>query len=170
MINENIKANKYASAIFKSYSDRDGALKELSDKVDMINQKGIKGFLSNPKVPKEDKIKLMSKDIKILKEFFNLISKMGDILLIPLIEEHLINFVHRSRGIIKATVHVTSKVSDEDLTYIREFFEKSLNKKIIFTKIVNENLIAGIKIEIVGQIIDYSIQNDLNKISNLKVK
>lgn len=170
MINKNIKANKYASAVFRSYSNRDDVLKEVRKKVEMINEKSIRGFLSNPKVLEKDKLKLISKDIKVLKEFFNLLARMGDILLTPLIEEHLINFINRSRGIIKANIYVTSNLSDKDIDHLNKFLEEKFNKKILFTKIVDNSLIAGVKIEIAGQIIDYSIKNDLNKISNLKVK
>ena len=95
--------------------------------------------------------------------FFRLLKKKNRLNLLPSIASYFQEIVDDNSGIVRG--EVTAAVSIEnDLSDIESSLSKKLNKKVILSSKIDENIIAGIKIRIGDRLFDGTVKSKLNKL------
>ena len=74
--------------------------------------------------------------------------------------------MNRDENVLEAKIYSPFKLSDEQITAIKEAFHKRTNKQIIAKTYIDESLIAGLKVIIDGTLYEYSIASELNDIKD----
>ena len=95
--------------------------------------------------------------------FFRLLKKKNRLNLLPSIASYFQEIVDDNSGIVRG--EVTAAVSIEnDFSDIESSLSKKLNKKVILSSKIDENIIAGIKIRIGDRLFDGTVKSKLNKL------
>ena len=74
--------------------------------------------------------------------------------------------IDKDENILEAKIYTPFKLSDSQLTAIKESFHKKTNKQIVAKEYIDKSLIAGLKIIIDGTLYEYSISSQLEAIKN----
>ena len=95
--------------------------------------------------------------------FLRLLKKKNRLNLLPSIASYFQEIVDDNAGIVRG--EVTAAVSiEKDLSDIESSLSKKLNKKVILSSTIDENIIGGIKIRIGDRLFDGTVKSKLNKL------
>lgn len=74
--------------------------------------------------------------------------------------------IDKDENILEAKIYTPFKLTDKQLSAIKESFHKKTNKQIVAKEYIDKSLIAGLKIIIDGTLYEYSISSQLESIKN----
>jgi len=95
--------------------------------------------------------------------FLRLLKKKNRLNLLPSIASYFQEIVDDNAGIVRG--EVTAAVSiEKDLSDMESSLSKKLNKKVILSSTIDENIIGGIKIRIGDRLFDGTVKSKLNKL------
>ncbi len=164
-----LTSKRYAQAVFEIAKEQDRLeewrtdLKKISE---LTGQAEVLFFLSNPKVPFEDKAKLVRETLKAdtsplaINLAYLLISKgkIGNAKQITSEYEHLVDAYH---GIKHAQITTAVSVDDSTKKMLTERLEALIGKRISINVKVDPDVLGGFVARIEDRLIDFSLRNKL---------
>jgi F-type H+-transporting ATPase subunit delta len=169
-----VVAKNYAKALFLATKKADIVEKTLSE-LELFKQNFSVSFaheLKNPVISKNDLDKIIQ-DVadkfnlgKLTSNFFSSIVRNRRLHLFPEIYEEFARLVRMQKNILDVELIVVSKPEESQLNRIKSLIEKKYPDKNISIKIIKkEKILGGLQIKIGSEVIDASLQNQLNKLS-----
>ncbi|MEG0315158.1 MAG: ATP synthase F1 subunit delta [Erysipelotrichaceae bacterium] len=168
-------AKAYADAIYL-IGQEDNKTKEYNEELKMIceineNNLELIQVMSSPKINKDEKKELLVNiykdkiDIHILNFMKLLVDKnhYKELVKIGMLFEKQ---YYEDEGIAIANVASALELDDMEIEQLKKMLEAKTNKKIIMKVIVDKRVIAGIRVEINGEVMDNTIATKLEKIKN----
>jgi F-type H+-transporting ATPase subunit delta len=95
--------------------------------------------------------------------FFRLLKKKNRLNLLPSIASYFQEILDDNSNVVRGEV-IAAVPIDNDLSDIENSLSKKLNKKVILSSTIDENIIAGIKIRIGDRLFDGTVKSKLNKL------
>ena len=95
--------------------------------------------------------------------FFRLLKKKNRLNLLPSIASYFQEIVDDNSDIVRGEVIAAVSI-EADLPSIESSLSKKLNKKVILSSSIDENIIGGIKIRIGDRLFDGTVKSKLNKL------
>ena len=138
ILKKNPDLYSFLNSPFNSFKDKEAALNNIFDEV-IVSE--VRLFI---------KMLINNKMLANLKE----IRKIYD------------ELIDKDENILEAKIYTPFKLSDSQLTAIKESFHKKTNKQIVAKEYIDKSLIAGLKIIIDGTLYEYSISSQLEAIKN----
>lgn len=142
-------------------------LRDLFDK----NPKFLQLF-DSPFISIESKYQIIEEDFKdfdkILINFLKIITHDGLIKYIHTLYREYKHLYNHKFNILEGIIYTPYNLDDKEISKICNVFEKKLNSKVVFKVIIDERIIAGIKVLVNDTIYDYTLNTKLDEIkSNL---
>ncbi|MCX7087234.1 MAG: F0F1 ATP synthase subunit delta [Methylococcales bacterium] len=162
-------ARPYATAVFKRAKETDTLVnwsKSLAFLSAVISDKEISAVLDNPKVV-TDQLSALMLDIcqgQIEGEsenFLKLLIQNGRLSLAPLIAVQFEQYKADHDGYVDVEVLTAFAFSQDEQKKFSSTLEKTLNKKVHMTVIVDKSLIGGVLVRAGDRVIDGSIRGQL---------
>lgn len=166
-------AKRYGSAIFQLAEEKD-AVNDLQKDILLIQEsfldKELIEFLSHPKIPLSDKIKMLEEALservgQDLLGLLVLILKKNRQHYISEILTEVLDMIDTYQGKVKAYIESVDELSTEKKKQIIDQLEKSTDKKIIPEYRIDKTLIGGLFIRIGDRVIDNSIKGHMHSMS-----
>lgn len=163
----------YALALY-SIAKRDGQIEKYSSDLDFLcelfdkNEKLAK-FLSSPMIEKKEKERLLEENVKDkislpVFAFLTVLIKRKAIKYLPEIKAEYQHHYNKEHGILEGRIYTPFELSDKTLEKVTEVFSEKYQKKVIFHVILDERVIAGMRIYVDDTLYDYSIDTKLNQV------
>lgn len=130
----------------------------------------LKKLFDNPNITKEDKKGLIEKIFKYDEMFISFLKVLVENNRFSLIEEIFLEYSKLANEYLKieeAEIISAAKLTDNELSDIREMLEKKLNKRVEITQKTDEKLMAGIRVILKNEVIDNSMETKLNNLKNI---
>ncbi len=126
-------------------------------------------FLSSPMIEKKEKDRLLEENIKDnvslpVFAFLNVLIKRKAIKYLPDIQKEYQHHYNREHGILEGRIYTPFELSDKTLEKVSEVFSEKYQKKVLFHVILDERVIAGMRIYVDDTLYDYSIDTKLNQV------
>ncbi|MDF9825722.1 F-type H+-transporting ATPase subunit delta [Breznakia sp. PF5-3] len=173
-----LAAVRYSQALFelgKEEKKLDVFKKDLEniDNVILENQE-LSQVLKHPQVEKEDRKAILVKIFKdvdpLIINFLKLLVDRNRFQSIHEIKKDYIHLYNEFNGIEIAYVYSAKSLDDEELSSIVKILEKRFDKKIEVKTRIDETLLAGIRIKVHGEVLDNTIENQMNRMKEQVVK
>jgi len=172
-------SRRYADAFFSLASDM-GKIDEFYDEAvfiyESISSNGeFMKVLLHPDILSENKFAMLEKIFKgkVSDEFISLFSLMlkknRESELCATLEEFT-DMVLKHKGITTAFVYSAAKLSEEQLSAIKEKLSVNLNKQVNIKTETDSSLIGGVKICVDGHVIDGTIKKQLDELKQNLLK
>ena len=166
-------AKNYAKALLVA-ANKNKSIDKVVLELETFKQNFSTSFaheLKNPVISKNDLAKIIEEVTKkfslgaLSSNFFASIVRNRRLNLFPEIYEEFLRLVKQQKNILEVEVIVAVKAQKEQIDKIKSLIEKKYPSKIIAIKeVVREQIIGGFQIKIGSEIIDASLQNQLDKI------
>lgn len=132
-------------------------------------------FLNAVKITKDEKKALIQKVFQdqLDQSFINFIKVLIDKGRIDEIEgilEEYVSLTEQEMGIVRATVYSARTLKDEDLEKIKKALEVKTKKTIRLKNVIKPALLAGIQVKYENQLIDISLQSQLDTLKQRLLK
>jgi F-type H+-transporting ATPase subunit delta len=171
-LKNNLIAKKYSMALANLSLEQNSLDDlELVNSIFLSNRELLE-ILNSPSIDLDSKKKIIQNIFsgKVQAHISNLLLILLEkrrINLIPLLAENyrIIFFAHKNIGI--AQIQSATEFQDHELTEIKNQLEKSFNQEVKISTSINPELIAGLKINISGKVVDSSLKTKLKKIKTL---
>ncbi len=169
-------ADRYSTAVFEAGEDL-GKIKEFYNEFTFLKEvfqgeEKLVEVLKHPKISKKEKKELMNNIFgeNISQELINflyiLIDKNREGYLVDIIEGYE-DLYFDYQGILRVVAVTVKPLKDDAKDRLAEALKAKLNKEIIITNEIDEDIIGGVKLEIEGKLIDGTIQGKLESISKM---
>lgn len=176
-VNKSAKAQDYAKILFEVGEEQDnttGILYELNGLLKM-RVKDVNHLLSLPVIPKEVKVELIDSLEKFeinksVLNFLKILVQRNDFRIIPEIVDEYKSLYQNKQGIEVVSIYTARPLSSNNLDLLVKELENKLNKLVVISSFIEEDLIGGIKIEYDGYEVDNTIKKHLNDFSNYLVR
>jgi len=142
----------------------------LTELMQIIQGSGnLEGFLSHPSFTIYEKVKLIFKSFgknidEETRRILYVLIKNNHVMFLRQIIEEIEKISQVKKGIENVEVKSALRLSEEQKTILQKKISVILDKEILPTFIVEEELIAGFVIKIKGHIIDTSIRSSIEKL------
>ncbi len=172
--NINLVAKKYAEALVELEAS-DKTLSELKlIKKSLEDCPEFKSSLENPSINNETKETILKEILssKVSQNCLNLVNLCVNrrrIAIIPLLAEHYEKAYFNKSNIELAKIESPQKLSSAEIEELKKQLESAFKKEVKIESSTNEELIAGIKINMNNKLIDYSLKSKIKKLKqNIK--
>lgn len=165
-------ARRYARALF-ALADENGALEDvaraLQAVVRLLEVPEVGRVLTGPlgREPKRAILRRIAEDAgapDILRDFLLLLSERDRLVSVAGINTVYGSLLDRRQGIIRAVVRSAAPLSQEALEDITRCFSVLTDKRVVPRVVLEEELIAGIVVEIEGRVYDGSVRAQLDRL------
>ncbi|MEM7165213.1 MAG: ATP synthase F1 subunit delta [Planctomycetota bacterium] len=166
-------AGTYANALLDIGVERNEVEaydEELSGLAELFaSSREFRVFFENPKVPQGDKLNVLNKTLKgkVSEPVLNLLMvlvKRGRQELFGQVSAAYTEALDESRGRTKVTITTASPIDPSLKSELVGLVGKKLNREIVSTERVDENLLGGMTIRIGDTVIDGSVRTKLNRV------
>ena len=163
---------EYAKALFMLAEEEGSCEKVLLDlrcAVAAVKENGsYLELLDTPALPKEEKLKLVDEAFFSLSEsVINLIKilceKRSSRLLPDILKEYE-SLNDEKFGILRVEAISARPMTEEQISQLKEKFEKEKNKTVIISNTVNPEILGGLKLRFSGVQLDGSLKTRLDKL------
>ncbi|GAX89607.1 F0F1 ATP synthase subunit delta [Effusibacillus lacus] len=171
-------AKRYADALFSIAKEQnvvDGMEADLSTVLAALHEyPELKRILQHPAISADVKKRQVNELFgkAISRTALNLLNLLLDRRRedhLEFIYEEYVRLANEHRGQVKAHVETAVPMSENDLNELGEKLGAACGKKLDITSSVNPELIAGVRLQVGGRVIDASIKGQLDRFSqNLK--
>lgn len=161
---------KYARAFTNIHSDKI-TYDDLSNIENLIKflkeEKRLFFYLRLSFIEEEIRILVFNKLLEkfklkeIFQDLFILLMDQNRVSLLIHILEHTVKIIKNKLGIIQFTFYISHELKKEYINTIEKFLENKTGKKIIYKKIIDPSLIAGLKLINDNYLWEYSIKQQL---------
>jgi F-type H+-transporting ATPase subunit delta len=171
-LKNNLIAKKYSEALAE-LSLEQKTLDDLGLVSEIFNtNKELREILNSPSIDINSKKTILSKTFsgsiqELVCKLLLILLEKRRINLVSLLEQNYKNIFYQQKNIGLAQIQSATQFSDNDLNEIRKELEKAFKQDIQISTSVKPELIAGMKINIAGKVIDSSLKTKLKKIKTL---
>ena len=171
-LKNNLIAKKYSEALAE-LSLEQKTLDDLTLVTEVFNSnKELHEILNSPSVDIDSKKSLLTKVFQgtvqdLVSNLLLILLEKRRINLVSLLEQNYKNIFFQQKNIGVAEIQSATEFSSSELNEIRAELEKAFKQDVLITSSVNSDLIAGMKINIAGKVIDNSLKTKLKKIKTL---
>ena len=135
----------------------------------VVRDKDTKAILADPKIPQSTCVSLLlsfldTSDNKALSNFITLLLDNKRIFYISEISEIFDGMRARHKNVRIIEIETSHKLASGQIETLRNLFKNKYKSDIEIEEIVNEDLLAGIKVKIDDEVIDLSLLNRFNQI------
>lgn len=174
-----IVAKKYAQAIF-TIAKKQSKISLIESEINKFCQSLNRSFvveLNNPAISKLDIEKIITQFSapmnfsRLTNDFIITVARNKRISLFPEIYQQFCNLKNINDNIITAKLITLQQLDENQINKIRSIIElKYPSKKIVISQTINNDIAGGLQIRIGSQIIDASLKNEIEQISNALLK
>jgi F-type H+-transporting ATPase subunit delta len=171
-LKNNLIAKKYSEAVAELSLDQK-TLNDLELVCEIFNaNKELREILNSPSVDMHSKKNLISQTFsgniqELICNLILILLEKRRINLVSLLAENYKSIFYQQKNIGLAQIQSASQFSDNELDEIRRELEKTFRQDIQISTSIKPELIAGLKINIAGKVIDSSLKTKLKKIKTL---
>jgi len=171
-LKNNLIAKKYSEALAELSLDS-SILEDLALVSEVFNSNSdLKEVLNSPSIDIESKKSLLTKVFKgsvqeTVSNLLLILLEKRRINLVTLLEQNYKDIFYQQKNIGLAQIQSAEEFSPSELNEIKQELEKAFKQDILVSTTINADLIAGMKINIAGKVIDSSLQSKLKKIKTL---
>lgn len=163
-------AYQYALAVFSLAKevDKEEAFKEaLSEFAKGMNEDQYK-FFAHPKIDKNDKRKVIDDIVKdsLLKNFIKVLIDNDRISLIEAILVSYQEILDELNKVMNVKLFSNSKMTSSNLNKIKVKLKKTYNRTVEIEELIDEKIIGGYRIEFEGNVIDETINKQIDNIKS----
>ena len=159
----------YAEAAYKIASDTkslDSWTQNLSTLSRVIADGDVKAIIASPKISSEKTLdflnSFLSKTDPLFSNFLTIMIENKKVYYIDEVFRLYREMILNDQNITIAEVETAFPLTDNQRKMLQENLEGKHNKKIEIEEVVNKDLLAGIKINVDNEVIDYSIKFKLS--------
>lgn len=161
-------AHQYALAVFSLAEEAGRAekfidvLKQFASGLDEQTDK----FFIHPKIEKAEKAKILENIIQdqLLLNFLKVLIDNDRFLLIPAIIGSYQDILDNIHKVMKVIVYSKQPLTDKNISKIKEKLHKQYNRTIEIQETIDDTIKGGIRIEFEGNVIDETINKQLENI------
>ncbi|MDQ0360593.1 F0F1 ATP synthase subunit delta [Breznakia pachnodae] len=173
-----LAATRYSQALFELGVDEKKLDIFKSNLVDIdrviVENKDLAKVLKHPKVDKDERKRLLDEIFKgidpLVMNFLKLLVDRNRFQSIHDIKRYFTRLYNEYNGIEVAYIYSATKLSNEDLDAIVKMLETKRQKKIEYETRIDASLIAGIRIKVADEVLDNTIENQLNRMKDKVAK
>lgn len=173
-----LAATRYSQALFELGVDEKKLDIFKSNLVDIdrviVENKDLAKVLKHPKVDKGERKRLLDEIFKgidpLVMNFLKLLVDRNRFQSIHDIKRYFIRLYNEYNGIEVAYIYSATRLSNEDLDAIVKMLETKRKKKIEYETRIDASLIAGIRIKVADEVLDNTIENQLNRMKDKVAK
>lgn len=171
-------AERYAAALYAVAAEEgivDEMEAELSSIVDAIRTiPDLSRFLSHPLVERERKISLVEEGFPDLSEYMlnmiRILVRNGRESYLDMIYDRFLAVRAEAEGITQVRVVTAAPLSTEERSRLKGRLEEALRGPVRIDEASDERLIAGVKIEVEGRVIDGTLRARLDALRSSLVR
>ncbi len=172
-MNNTTKAMNYAEILFQVCEEENKSKEILTELNNLVKLKAreTNKVLQIPIIHKEKKNKLIDEfaafDLdKLILNFMKILVSRNDFYIFREIIDEYKKIYERKEGITVVYAYTAKPISSENLNELASDIEKKLEKKVIISNQVEEQLIGGIRLEYNGKVIDNTLKKHLDSFEN----
>ena len=173
-------AERYSLALYE-LSNESNLLDQIEEQslsvLTLINKsEDFLNLIKDPTTNQEDLLKVVntiSENYKfetLLKNFLSFLIKKRRFFFIERILKSFIEICSRKRGELKAELKSAKELSNDEITKITEELTKNFSSKIKLNYKYDSSLIGGLVVQVGSTMVDTSIKNKLQKITNRMIE
>ena len=171
-------ATRYAQALFDLGVEEEKLAIFKCNLVDinqvLMENKELANVLKHPKVDKDERKHIVDKVFKgidpLVMNFLKLLVNRNRFQSIHDIKYNFVYLYNEYKGIEVAYIYSAVALSDEDLNAIVKMLETKRKKKIIYETRMDSTLIAGIRIKVADEVLEYTLANQLTRMKENVIK
>ncbi|MDY0023332.1 MAG: ATP synthase F1 subunit delta [Candidatus Izemoplasmatales bacterium] len=161
---------QYARAVFSLALEKQEVMQVYDEMIqfrDSLSEDTWKFFL-HPKIEISDKHNVIDKTIKnsLLANFLKVILDNNRFPLFELITYAYHDLINEMNNVVEVKVLSNIKLNENNLEKLRINLEAKLLKKVKITQDIDKNIVGGIRIEYLGNVIDQTINASLKTIKD----
>lgn len=173
-----LAATRYSQALFELGVDEKKLDSFKSNLVDIdqviVENKDFAKVLKHPKVDKDERKRLLDEIFKgidpLVMNFLKLLVDRNRFQSIHDINRYFTRLYNEYNGIEIAYIYSATQLCNEDLDAIVKMLETKRKKKIEYKTRIDASLIAGIRIKVADEVLDHTIENQLNRMKDKVAK
>jgi F-type H+-transporting ATPase subunit delta len=168
MAHNHVLAKRYSKALRLLVTSTDEAaklLKPLQQVAAAINEsKQLSDLLNSDAFSATEKQKVLkevlsSADIKgTLSDYILKVVEFGRAPIIPQVAQYFTKLVHEEQGTLDVRVESAMELSKQQEDRLRVELERATGKKFLVHTVVNPQLLAGLRVELMGKTLDGSLR------------
>ncbi len=158
----------YAEAAYKIASETkslDKWTQSLSTLSKIIIRADIKALIASPRVPSDKTLDFLNSFLTeinpLFSNFINIMIQNKKIYYIDEVYRLFREMILNDQNITIAEIETAFPLTDEQKTKLKNNLEDKYNKKIEIEEVINQGLLAGIKISIENEVSDFSVRYKL---------
>ena len=173
-------AERYSLALYE-LSNESNLLDQIEEQslsvLTLINKsEDFLNLIKDPTTNQEDLLKVVntiSENYKfetLLKNFLSFLIKKRRFFFIERILKSFIEICSKKRGEVKAELVSSKKLSDQEISEIKDDLSKNFSSKIKLNYKYDKSLIGGLIVQVGSIMVDTSIKNKLQQIENRMIE
>lgn len=163
-------ARPYASALFGAGKNSLEVTGEwLGSVAALADDAGVQDFVASPQVNEEQVLQLFQKGVRAslpeqALQFLRLLVRNGRVPALPEIARQFAVLKNAHAGAAEAAVTSAYKMSDAQVSALREVLEKRFGKTLTLKVAVDSSLIGGVRVQIGDEVLDTSVRSRLSQL------
>ncbi len=173
-------ARRYSNALWMSAENKETAQEWLPALVDLVAaidlSKDLQALLGSPAISVEKKWSVIEEILKLVKSptpltnFVHFLLKAGRIAAISEITVAFKNQVLIANKAVEAVVETALALTEKQSQMLTSSLEKSTGQKVTLITNINPELLAGLKVRILGRALDASLTSNLESMQQALLK
>lgn len=125
-------------------------------------------FFAHPKIERSKKIELLNQTVtdSLLANFLKVLVENDRFEILDAIVMAYQDILDDLHKVMQATVYSKEKLSKQNIQKIKTKLEQAYQRKVEFTFIIDESILGGIRIEFEGNVIDETINKQLDELKS----
>ncbi len=169
-------SGRYAKALLELAEEHNNVEQTLQDilfiKATLDDSRDLLLFLKSPIIKPEKKVAALEeifggKVSDLVHNFISLIARKNRQSMIDQIANSFIEIYNDHAGIIEAKIFVAHKLTDEQLSNVKDKIASVTGKKVQITEEVDESLKGGMAIKISDTVIDGTVKHKLEQLEDV---
>jgi len=171
-------AERYAAALYAVARDEgiveriEGELSSIADALRTVPD--LSRFLAHPLVEREKKVSLLEDSFPNLSEYtrnlLRLLVRNGREAYLDMIYDRFLAVRAEEEGITRVRLIAARPLSDEEQTRLKGRLEEALRGPVRLDEVIDERLLAGVRLEVEGKVIDGTLRARLDALRSSLVR
>ena len=168
-------SNRYAKAFFETVKEKNQIVEIIPFIEEMAlvfsNNMELIRFLKNPVLSSEVKLSAIKKIFrnlaKIVNHFFDFLEVKNRISLMPDILQAILKLHLKEQGIERAEFISKEKLDSVVIEKINKKISQKIGAKLVFTEIIDKNLLGGFKIKTQSRLYDFTLDGQIDQLKGI---